>query len=382
MDERFYWLGFSAFSGVGPIKFRKLFDKFKSAEKAWNANSEELKLVIGDSLTVKFENFRKTFSVDNYSKVLTCKGVTFTCLMDKEYPKLLKQIKNPPFVIYFKGDIDVFKNDKTIGVVGTRKITQYGKEVTGEFTKNLVDAGFTIISGLAFGVDAVSHQTAIENDGQTIAVLGSGVDLCFPLSNRAIYNSIVEKSGAVVSEFPIGESPSRGSFPSRNRIIAGLSLGVLVTEGAEDSGALITAEYAFENKRKVFAVPGPITSTLSKGPFKLISKGAKLVTSVEDILKEFIILSDPELVEGQKSKIKTTRLAQALAKRAIQSSKFKNLTKEERKILDILQNEDLGFDQIVRKSKINASNLGSILSMMEIKGMIKSINNNLYSIHF
>ncbi|MCL5433295.1 MAG: DNA-processing protein DprA, partial [Patescibacteria group bacterium] len=327
---------------------------------AWNASSKDLKLLVGESLTTKFEEFKKKFSVKKYSDKLKSKKVSFLVLTDKEYPKLLKQIKNPPFLIYFKGDIKTFKNEKTIGIVGTRKITQYGKEVTEQFTEKLVDANFTIISGLAFGVDAVSHKTAIESNGKTIAVLGSGVDLCFPLSNKAIYNSIVEKYGAVVSEFPIGEPPSKGSFPRRNRIIAGLSQGVLVTEGAEDSGALLTADYAFEFKRKVFAVPGPITSNLSKGPYKLIQRGAKLVTSIDDILSEL----------------------------KVQIPRFKNYdlrfkkgdTEEENKILQLLQNENLGFDQIVRKTKIDPSRLGSILSMMEIKGFITNLNNGAYSI--
>lgn len=372
MEERFYWLGFSAFSGVGPVKFQKLIQKFKTAENAWTASSIVLKEVIGEVLSLKFEKFKRKFSIENYIKKLNAKKVSFLTIGDKDYPKFLLKIPNPPFVLYVKGNISVLNSDKTIGIVGTRKITQYGEEITKMFTSELVQNNFTSVSGLAFGVDACAHNTTIENGGKTIAVLGNGVDLCFPSSNQAIYNSIASGSGCIVSQFPLGEAPSKGSFPSRNRIIAGLSKSVLVTEGSEDSGSLITADYAFKFNRKVFAVPGPITSNLSKGPFKLIQKGAKLVTSSEDILRELKISSDPEFVEGQKSKVKITS----------QNLKIKDLTKEERKIIGILQNENLTFDQILKKTKINPAKLGSILSMMEIKGTIKYTANCLFSLEF
>ena len=254
----------------------------------------------------------------------------------------------------------IINNDeKIIAVVGTRKITEYGREVTSLLASELVSAGFTIVSGLAMGVDAVAHKTAIENGEKTIAVLGSGVDLCYPSANRNIYNSIVSGAGAVVSEFPPGQVPSRGSFPSRNRIIAGLSMGVLVTEGAEDSGALITADYALSNGRRVFAVPGPITSSLSKGPYKLISKGAKLVTTVKDILDEL----------GVRQRVK----------RDTGDKRARGETAEENLILKILENEAMDFDQIVRATKMDSSKLGSILSIMEIKGLIKSLESGFFS---
>jgi DNA processing protein len=226
------------------------------------------------------------------------------------------------------------------------------------------------------GVDAISHKTALENNGGTIAVLGCGVDCCFPKENQGIYNSMIAGSprangdagrgeaagkGLVISEYPLSQFPTKGSFPSRNRIIAGLSLGVLVTEGAEDSGSLITAEYAMKFGRPVFAVPGPVTSGMSKGPFKLISRGAKLAASATDILKELNI--------SPRSRIKNHELRI-----------MKGDTEEEQKILDILQNEPLNFDEIVRRTKIDSSKTGSLLSIMEIKGMIKSFGSGEFSV--
>lgn len=359
MDERIYWLAFSSFPGVGPKKFAQLIKQFKSAKKAWNSN--QIDKVLGPSLTQKLTDFKKNFNIELYAKEIKKRKVRFLTLNDKEYPKLLAQIPNPPFVLYYRGETSILASGENIGVVGTRRITSYGEEVTRILVSDLVLSGFTIVSGLALGVDAQAHRSTLEAKGKTIAVLGCGVDCVTPLENERLYNSIVEKGGAVVSEYPLGHPPLRGSFPSRNRIIAGLSLGVLVTEGAEDSGSLITADYALKFNRPVFAVPGPITSTLSKGPFKLISKGAKLVTSAQDILKELN-------VQGSELRISPTsplRLSSRL--RGVKGG-----TKEEEKILRLLENESLNFDEIVKRLKIDPSKIGTILSMMEIKGLIKN----------
>lgn len=430
MEEKFYWLGWSVFPGVGPGKFRLLIEKFESAKNAWQASSLDLKSVIGEKLTENFDKFRINFSIENYAKKLVEKKVWFLTQKDPKYPQLLLQTDKPPILLFGKGSIDArgpvasfppahlrqdyggqasesaalpleakrsgvgspssgttprknksksppsFKaldtlgtlDTRTIAVVGTRKITSYGREVTESLTRDLVQNGFVIVSGLALGVDAVAHKTAIDNNGKTIAVLGCGVDLCYPSSNKKLYEEIVNGHGAVISEFPIGMTPNVGSFPSRNRIIAGMSQGVLVTEGAEDSGSLITAECGLKYGRKVFAVPGPITSNLAKGPNSLISKGAKLVVSSRDILDEFQIsnvgagFSRPD--SGQ----------------ARMTPRFQNLTEEEGKILEILENEGKHFDEIVRKMELDSAKVGSLLTVMEIKGMIKSLENGYFKL--
>lgn len=374
MGEREYWLGFSAMPGVGPVRFALLLKHFGNAEKAWEAAGSDLvKAGLGEKLTAKFTQFRREFSVGGYAKKLREKEVSFWTLEDEGYPKLLKEIPNAPFVLYVRGSKEILnqvQNDKNkhIAVVGTRKVTNYGRDVTRMLVSELVANGFTIVSGLAIGIDSVAHEAAIEaasNAVSTIAVLGSGVDVCYPRNNLSLYEKIIDGNGFVVSEFPIGQTPTVGSFPSRNRIIAGLSLGVLVTEGAQDSGALITADYAFKNNRPVFAVPGPITSSLSKGPHKLLSKGAKIVTSGEDIVSEFGIMKN-EPGRGIKGK------------KGIKS--IKGASKEEERILGILENEELHIDEIVRRSGKTASEVGSLLSIMQVKGMVREVGGGVFSL--
>ncbi len=353
MIEKSYWLGFSAFSGIGPGKFGKLLEEFGSAEKAWGADSKSLEKMLGKALTPKFIEFRKKFSIPNYENELKKAKVSYLILGDKDYPKLLKKIKKPPFVLYVKGkfDFNSEENERSIAIVGTRKITEYGKSVTESLTADLVNAGFVIVSGLALGVDATAHRTTLGNQGKTIAVLGCGVDCVSPRENTALYNSIIENKGVILSEVPLGEPPSKGSFPSRNRIIAGLSRAVIVTEGASGSGALYTAEDALAANRPVFAVPGPITSSLSKGPNSLIAKGAKLISSAKDVVDDLgFMIKD------------LSRTAKNL----------RGETKEEQKIIDLLMNENLHFDEIAKRTGIKSSKLGTVLSMMEMKSVLKA----------
>ena len=357
-----YWLGFSVIPGIGPVRFECLLKRFGSAKDAWKASAADIeKAIKSRKLVGEVEKFREGFSFEEYIKQLHDKKVWFVTLQDKEYPCLLKQIDNPPFVLYGKGDKGCFNDlNHFVGVVGTRKVTNYGRQVTELLTAELVNARCVIVSGLALGVDAIAHQTTIENNGKTIAVLGSGVDICYPSSNSKIYNEIVSEYGAVISEYPLGMKPSIGSFPSRNRIIAGFSQAVLVTEGAEDSGSLITASNALEFGRKVFAVPGPITSSLSKGPNSLIGKGAKLVTSGGDILRELGLQGDKRDTGAKSGRL------------------IKGETKEEQKILDLLQNEELSFDEIVKRTKSDSSKMSILLSMMEIKGMIVAQDGGMF----
>jgi DNA processing protein len=261
--------------------------------------------------------------------------------------------------MYKKGTYTFNKKDILVSVVGTRKVTDYGREVTELLVKELFAAGCVIVSGLAFGVDAVAAEAAITAGGKTIAVLGSGIDLCTPSENQRLYDKILANGGAIVSENHLGMTPNKCSFPARNPIIAGLSRGVLVTEGAKDSGSLITANFAFEFDRKVFAVPGPITSSVSKGPISLISKGAKKVMTTRDIVEELGIRD-----KGLGSKRKS----------------FKPDSKEEQVILDVLQDQTLHFDELVRRTGFSSSQLGIVLSLMEVKGLIKSLDGGNYGL--
>jgi DNA processing protein len=362
MDERIYWMGFSLFSGIGPKRFTRLLKTFRSVENAWNANEKALQEGgLGPLTAARFIDFRSNCDLVEYAERFQKQQISFLTFSDPSFPQLLREIANPPFVLFVKGT-SIFNEpvyQQTVAIVGTRKITDYGREVTERLTADLVLAGCVIISGLAYGVDAVAHNTTIYNGGKTIAVLGCGVDCCYPSANQPVYDRIIQSGGAVVSEFPPGMLPSVGSFPSRNRIIAGLSRAVIVTEGAADSGALYTAKDALAIGRPVFAVPGPITSSLSKGPNGLISQGALLLTQADDVLKSLSI------------------------KTAIRSTEHVNIkgeTAEEQEIIDLLQNEHMHFDELVKRTGSTPSQIGSLLSIIEMKGFIKRLDGDIFAL--
>lgn len=281
-------------------------------------------------------------------------------LNDKNYPKLLKEIKNPPGVLYYRGEI--LPEENCFAIVGTRRYSPYGKQVALEMAGDLAETGLIIVSGLAPGIDTFAHTAAVERNKRTIAVLGTGLDekSIYPQSNLKLAQRILETGGCLISEYPPGTPGSQFSFPQRNRIISGLSLGVLVVEAKEKSGALITAEWARKQRRKVFAVPGPIHSSNSKGPHKLIKQGAKLVEHTNDILKE---LNLPQastitvLVENERSE-------------------------EENLILKILKEEALYIDKIIEKTKLPASTIASTLAILEIKSKVRNLGNNVYAISY
>ncbi len=362
MDERSYWIGFSVFPGIGPVRFRLLLEYFGSAKAAWLATDSELAgIKLSERIRTEFIRYRKTFDIEGYCKKLEVLHIGTLTLQDKKYPSLLAEISDAPFVLYVKGGKTNVPIDltRTIGVVGTRHVTSYGTEVTQRLVTELVSYGFTIVSGLAYGVDAVAHNAAIAAGGNTIAVLGCGIDIIAPPSNANLYTQIADGHGAIVSEMPLGLRPSKGLFPARNRIISGLSLGVVVMEGTDDSGALITARYAGEQGREVFAVPGPITSQYSKGPARLLKNGAKLVESATDILEEF----------GLSQKVKI------VAKYGV-----KGETKEEQKIIDALQKERMHIDTLVHLTNLTISEVAATLTVLEMRNIVKDFGEKIYGL--
>jgi len=265
-----YLLALHSIDGLGPIKLKEILDRFKDPKLAWEAQSTQT---------------RKNLDPESFAETIKDQGIKWFTIYGEDYPKPLKEIYDPPVVLYYKGEITP-QDQSAIAVVGTRRMTGYGKVVTQQFTKDLVARNLTIVSGLARGVDSEAHWTALRTGGRTIAVLGGGLNKIYPPENRNLAEEIVKGHGALVSEFPPNNPPLPGNFPARNRIISGLSLAVLVTEAAEDSGSLITARFALEQGRDVFAVPGPITSSLSKGPIDLIKAGARPVTNADEILED------------------------------------------------------------------------------------------------
>ena len=360
LEEKKYWVGFNVFEGIGPVRFKLLLDYFGSAKKAFNAPEKDWREIgLGKKLVENFLSFRKSFDSDSYFLRLERLGINVLCAEEENYPKLLKEIGDKPPVLYVKSTTGIkgitsIAGRKAVAVVGTRKVTAYGRQVTEMITEGLVAAGLTIVSGLARGVDEIAHKTAIDSQGLTIAVLGCGLDIIYPPEHKDLAEKIVESGGAIISEFPLGMQAMPGNFPARNRIISGLSLGVVVTEAAEDSGSLITASCAAEQGREVFAVPGPITSPLSKGTAELIKKGAKLVSGVEDILEELGLE-----VSGVPRVSRVSRVPRG------------ELKEDEQKIVDLLENENLHIDEMARILEMDSGKIGSLLSLLEIKGIIK-----------
>ncbi len=288
-----YWLGFNYFSKLGPARFKLLLEYFGSAKKAWSASlSDYQKIGLRNNLTESFLSFRKDFDFGKSQNIIKDKKIIALTWMDKDYPERLRNIQDSPPVIYLKTgikrkDFNNFWKFPSVGVVGTRKVTSYGRQVTEKLVSGLVNNKVVIVSGMAQGVDGIAHGAAIGKRGKTIAVLGSGVDVLYPQENRDIYmNLSCSDKGMVISDFPPGTQPKPENFPFRNRIVAGLSDVVLVTEAARRSGSLITARLAGEQGKDVFAVPGRIDMPQSEGATFLIQNGAKAISSVEDILEE------------------------------------------------------------------------------------------------
>lgn len=278
-------------------------------------------------------------------------------IRDKNYPRSLKKLPDPPRILYFRGKLRT--DEKCFAVVGTRKASNYGKEIAFSIAKDLAKAGMTIVSGLAKGVDTFSHLGALEIEGRTIAVLGTGLDekSIYPRENLKLAKRILQAEGALISEYPPGVRGAQFTFPQRNRIISGLSLGVLVVEAKFGSGALITAKWAKKQRRKIFAVPGSIHSQNSKGPHSLIKQGAKLVESADDILKE---LGFP----------------------AVREQKIKGETLEENLILSSLKEGCLNIDEIIDKTKLPPRLVSANLSLMEIEGKVKNLGRNTYALNY
>jgi len=277
---------------------------------------------------------------------------------DKNYPKLLREIKDAPKVLYVKGNLS--PQEKCFAIVGTRKCSDYGKEIAFSIAKDLAETGLTIVSGMAKGIDTFAHKGALEAKARTIAVLGTGLDKesIYPRQNLKLAENILETRGCLISEYPVGTRGTNFTFPQRNRIISGLSLGVLVVEAKFGSGALITANWAFQQKRMVFSIPGSIFSKNSQGCHYLIKKGGKLVETANDILKE---LNLP-------------------AGRQVYRKELKGEGPEENLILKVLKEETLSIDKIIEKTKLSAAKTASTLAILEIKGKVKNLGGNIFAI--
>ncbi len=355
-DDLKFWIGFSLVPGVGPARITLLLQAFGSLRRAWEATAVELRDAGIDSRTItSFDRRRNLLNLDAELAKLDAQGVRALCWDDAAYPQLLREIDDPPPVLYVRGQLR--PEDRTaVAVVGTRKASIYGREVTTRLVGDLARHGVTAVSGLARGIDTAAHKTAIDAGGRTIAVLACGLDIVYPAENAALAREVV-RHGALVSEHPLGVKPESSHFPRRNRIMSGLSLGVLVVEAALDSGSHITVRCALDQNREVFAVPGSIFSPGSQGTHRWIREGAKLVTRAEDILEELNVAAI-----GQQLELQATLPA----------------TGSEASILRYLSQEPAHVDEVRRRSGLPIADVSSALTMMELKGLVRHVGGMSY----
>jgi DNA processing protein len=302
-------------------------------------------------------------------------------LGDERYPELLRAIPDPPAVLYCDGQIEP-RDRQAIAIVGARRATPYGLRVTEALARELSQFGFTIVSGMARGIDAAAHRAALEVGGRTIAVLGCGLDVVYPPEHVRLRAEIAE-SGAVVTEFLPGTPPHAGNFPRRNRIISGLGLGVVVVEATEDSGSLITARLALDQGREVFAVPGPIDAPLSRGPHGLLKQGAKLVETVDDIVEELLPQMENTLTPtlSPKGRGKNKNSSPPSRGRGMgegEFSKLSRLSTEERLVFDQMTREPLHVDELTERSRLTAAGVAGILLGLELKDVVRQLPGQRY----
>lgn len=356
------WLHLHLTSGVGPTIFRQLLETFGSAETALRADRSALVSTkgVGAVIADKIVSSRSQVDVDRELELVSKAGVTLLSWDSPAYPVGLKNIYDPPAVLYVRGRLEP-EDATAIAVVGTRRSSRYGLEQAERFGAALARAGFTVVSGLARGIDSAAHQGALKAGGRTIAVLGCGLSRVFPPENADLCRAVAQK-GAVLSEFPMLAEPLAENFPRRNRIISGLSLGVLVIEGPLRSGAMITARMAMEQGREVFALPGRVDNAASRGTNQLIKDGACLVTSLEDILDE---LGDI----GEKMRAGTEQADKPPSALPLPG----NLCEAEKAILSAVIDEPMTVDEVCAATELSVGEVSAALTMLQLKGLIRRI---------
>lgn len=361
MADLRYWIGFNRVSGIGPAKLQRLLDFFGDLPSAWQAGSSDLARAGLDKRAV--ENLiqaRQTLDLDAQVEKAQRACNSILTWDDPAYPRRLKEIAQPPPVLYIKGTLTP-QDEWSLAVVGTRSASAYGKETARTLVAELARNKMTIVSGLARGIDAAAHVSALDAGGRTLAVMGSGIDTVYPPEHTKLARMISEQ-GALISDYPLGTKPEATNFPARNRIISGLSLGVLFVEGDQVSGAMITCDFALEQDREVFAVPGNIFRRESRGPHKLIRESrAKLVTSVEDILEE----------------LNLTMIAEKQEARAIVPS-----NETEAVLLKFLSADPVHVDEVRQQSGLPIAQVTSTLALMELKGLVIVEQNMMVRVAF
>lgn len=354
-----YWIAFSSIEQVDSSFVQRLYNYFGNIETAFNADLKELSAIDGLSVK-KAENFLKYRDKVNVEKVVddvVKRGIKYLTFDDENYPYLLRNIDNPPTVLYYKGDLFSCNLKRTLAVVGSRKATFHAGEALNKIINELNGTDICIVSGLASGIDTTAHNAAIKNNLKTIGVIASGFDYTYPTSNKSLYEKIENGHGVVVSEYYPTFEPLKFRFPQRNRIVSGLSYGTLVAEASLRSGALITANLCLDQGRELMCIPGLITNPNTEGIYKLLKQGAALVTCADDILSTLgweIKTADPVQLN------------------------FSELDKDEVNVYQALEIEEKGVDELITITKLSVENLLTVLTTMELKGIIKQVGGDRY----
>jgi DNA processing protein len=346
-DGNLFWVALHLVPGVGPSRFKKLIEKFGDPSLIFKQKGDELSKIVGERVSREILSFPIEKAEQEMEKAQRM-GIRIINYTEDDYPEVLKYYDYSPPLLYIKGSLKKIQSE-AFAIVGTRRATPYGRLQARKFARELAEQGFLIVSGGARGVDTEAHLGALDVDGKTVAVFGSGLDVIYPPENGKLFERICER-GALISEYPLGTLPLPENFPKRNRIISALSMGILVIEAGERSGALHTAEWGLEQGKEVFALPGPISSKMSKGTNRLIQEGAKLVTDIRDILEEFGYETPRRMNEAQTK-----------------------LSPEEFNIYQLLSTEPCHIDDLVREMDEKPQDILKILLNLELKGFVRQL---------
>ncbi len=375
LTEREAYIVMNLIQGIGPARIQTLINAYGDISEVFKRSAPEISMLTGMSKTIaeKVVNWESHCHLDDELNLADRGGAQIVTRVDREYPEALRNIPSPPLCLYIKGKLPENIGERSIAIVGTRRMTRYGREMTRHLTESAALAGWIIVSGMAMGVDAIAHESTLVMNGITVGVLGTGLGRIYPQENVPLARKIVEQGGALISEFPMMMPANARTFPMRNRIVAGLTRGTLVVEAAMKSGALITANMAAEYGKTVFAVPGQVDNPMAHGCHWLIKQGAKLTESADDIMEEFSCLPGLEMATTYQQGVRESEGEYRVEKTS-------TLSKEEELILMVLRQGEKDIEQISVETQIDTGLLLSLVLKMELKRLVRATSSGTYTL--